>query len=80
MQISLSNGKTFEIHWIDCTPAGNLLLEMTDERLLSVIAADFEGVESIEDTETGRKFDGYTNLIWIGRPRKDGTVQITFVR
>ena len=80
MQIVMSNGNTFDVHWIDRVSSGNVLLEMTDDRLLSLIAADFEGVDTIEEKKTGRKFEGYTSLIRICRPSSDSTVQITLVR
>lgn len=80
MQINLSNGNTFDAYWIERASSGNVLLEIADKRLLSNVAADFEGVDSIEETATGRKFEGYVNLIRICRPGNDSTVQITLTR
>lgn len=80
MEIKLKNGRTYNALWIARASSGNVLLEMADERLLSVIAAEFEGVEAIEETKTGVVYEGYTNLIRICRPSQDSTVQIALAR
>ena len=80
MQIKLKNGGTYDVLWIAPAFSGDLLMEMKDDRPLSVIAAEFEGVETIEETKTGVKHEGYTSLIRICRPAKDSTVQISLAR
>lgn len=62
---------------------GRLMLEIEDERALSVIAAEFEGVQRIDavrwyDQESA--YEGYTDLIDIRRNQADGTVRMTLKR
>ena len=62
---------------------GRLMLEIEDARVLSVIAAEFEGVQRIDavrwyDQES--VYEGYTELIDIRRNQSDGTVRMTLKR
>ena len=62
---------------------GRLMLEIEDTRALSVIAAEFEGVQRIDavrwyDQES--VYEGYTELIDIRRNQADSTVRMTLKR
>lgn len=88
MTVTTSKGKTFVIAWM-WGPVGNtmdLMLQMEDDRLLSDIAVDFEGVDHFHresDTEGNMDFDGYTVLKSILRPSYElepSQVQITLAK
>ena len=76
MVLKTSRNKTYEVDWVDVAAitSGNLLLQMTDERPLHLIAAEFDGLEWLrrESEEQGNKlFEGFNRLIRISR--KDDT-------
>ena len=81
MTLTTGKGKTFAIDWM-WGPVGaneDLMLEMSDGRRLSRIAADFEGCESFRresETEGNMEWTGYTALRSIVRSGR-GKVQIT---
>lgn len=70
MLLKTSNGKQFTVDWVDTVSAGNLFLQMQDERRLPKIAADFDGLKWLEriDTNQGdKRFDGFDTLRHIQR-------------
>lgn len=70
MQLKTNNGNTYAVHWAAVASTGHLLFQMNDERLLSVIAPEFEGLEWLkrEDEDEGNKlFEGFTVLDSIKR-------------
>lgn len=70
MLLKTSNGNTYNIDWIDTVSTGYLFMQMTDERALSVIAAEFEGLEWLmreSENQGDKRFDGYTRLYMIQR-------------
>ena len=87
MQITTSTNKTFDILFISTLlRAGNrLMIELKDERMLSEIAADFDGVETITKTDDIKPnvkevYDGFSNLVHIQRNRETGTVRMMLER
>ena len=69
--ITTDKGKTYEVGyaWAPLMD-GSCFIAMQDARMLSEIAAEFEGLESIHyvDTDTGEyDFTGYTVLTGISR-------------
>ena len=83
MTVTTSRGKTFTVDWMwGPTFDGDLRLEYEDDRLLSEIAADFEGCERFHresETEGNMDFAGYTRLRSIIRSGR-GKVQLTLYR
>lgn len=82
MQLKTSNGYTYDVDWIDTTIAGILYMQMHDQRPLSVIAEEFEGLEWLkrEDENQGDKlFEGYCVLTMVKRVAPD-VVILTFER
>lgn len=85
MTITTSNGKTAEIELIcfSSRDGRKLLIELEDERPLSEIAADFEGLESIKaENERARGsayevYKGYTLLTGVQRIEANGLARIT---
>ena len=84
MKISLSNGKTFDVEFIgDLIRNGSrVMIELKDDRALSSIASDFEGVDAITKTDSARPnvkevFEWFTQLVSIQRNMAAGTVRIT---
>ena len=80
MQLKTSNGYTYDVDWIDTTIAGILYMQMHDQRTLSVIAEEFEGLEWLkrEDENQGDKlFEGFSVLTMIRRDAP-GVVIMTF--
>ena len=78
MKIITSNEKEYAAEWADTVSAGELYLQMQDARPLSVIAAEFEGLEWLrrEDENQGDKtFSDYGRLKAIQRV-SDGAVRI----
>lgn len=80
MQLLTSNDKTYNIDWIDTVMAGDLFMQMPDDRALPVIAAEFDGLEWMKrmDANQGNKlFEGYSVLTMIKRVATD-VVIMTF--
>ena len=70
MLLKTSNGNTYTVDWIDTAMSGDLYLQMQDERALSVIAAEFDGLDWLErksENEGDKWFDGYSALRHIQR-------------
>lgn len=83
MKITTSKGKTFEILFISSgeTLRGNAVIEMEDERNISEIAADFEGIATITKTDRTRPgveevYTGYNVLTSVQRNVETGTVRL----
>lgn len=84
MNITLDSGKVFDINFI-CTPlrdGSRVLIDLFDDRLLSEIAADFEGAKTITKVDAVRPnvkevFEGYTKLVAIQRNTAAETVRLT---
>lgn len=83
MKITTSKGKTFDILFISSGVSikGKALIELSDERALSEIAADFESVDTITKTDdllpgVSEVYSGYTRLISVQRNTETGTVRI----
>lgn len=80
---------TYKIHikwmWGPVGEDSSVMLELEDDRKLSDISKDFEGVkkyERLSDTEGNMIFEGYTELLAIQRiyTRVGSKVQITLVK
>lgn len=70
MLLKTSNGNTYTVDWIDTISTGALYMQMMDERALSVIASEFEGLEWLmreSENQGDKRFDGYTRLDMIQR-------------
>ena len=84
MQITTSKGKTFDIQFIG-SPLRNsnhLMIELEDERLISEIAGDFEGLSTITKTDTIRPnektiYEGFTKLKGIQENQEASTFRLT---
>lgn len=76
--------KTYRIDFIAKSFNGNATLAMSDNRLVSVIAPEFEGIEHMEyeDEDTGEtgEFNGYSVLVSIIRTDFHGKLQISMKR
>lgn len=72
--------KTYRIDFIAKSFNGNVTLAMSDSRLVSVIAPEFEGIEHMEyeDEDTGEtgEFNGYSMLVSIIRTDFHNMLQI----
>lgn len=80
MKLTTSKGHTYTVDWIDTVSTGDLFMQMLDERALSVIAAEFEGLEWLkrEDANQGNKlFEGYSVLTMV-KQAEPGIVLLTF--
>lgn len=82
-EIKTSRGKTFEVGFIGVPMrnVGRLMFEVKDGRTLSLIAADFDGLESISKTDDLRPgetvlYEGFSELTGLSR-QTDGSVRIT---
>lgn len=80
MKITTSKGKTLDVNWAfgPTSASGSLMIEIPDNRLLSEIAADFEGNRKIEKTNETKPgvtevYEGFTDLTIIQR-NKNGSV------
>ncbi len=84
MTITTDSGKTFDINWIGATNRfGNkLMIEMVDDRALSQIAADFEGVGTITKTDSKKPdveevYKGFSKLVGMSKENFDGVIRLT---
>ena len=83
MQITTSKGKTFDIQFIG-SPLRNvnrLMIELEDERLISEISADFEGLDTIVKTDSIKPnekhiYEGFTKLAGIQENEEAGTFRL----
>lgn len=83
MKITTSTGKTFDILFISSGVymGGRAMIELADERALSEVASDFEGVDTITKTDellpgVSEVYSGYTRLISVQRNAETGTVRL----
>lgn len=86
MKITTSKGKTLDVNWAfgPTDESGSLMIELPDTRLLSEIAADFEGNRKIEKTDKAKPgvteiYEGFTELSAIQR-NKNGSVFVKLVK
>lgn len=85
--LDVGDGVKREIEFIT-TPSmesGKVMIELYDERLLSQIAADFEGREKLVRTDNIRAdietvYTGFTKLTAIQRSAVSGSVRITLAK
>lgn len=80
MLLKTSNSHEYNVDWIDTINTGTLYMQMMDERPLSVIAAEFEGLEWLmrESENQGNKlFEGFSNLT-MAKQVEPGIVLLTF--
>jgi hypothetical protein len=80
----MSNGKAFDINWMGATNRfGNkLMIELVDNRALSKIAANFEGVDTITKTDSKKPnvkevYEGYTKLVGMSKENAEGVIRLT---
>lgn len=86
MKIETSKGMNFNIEFI-CSPlrdGSKVIIEMEDDRSLAEIADDFDGLESIKKTVSGRNdkavyemYEGFSRLVGIQRDTASGSVRLT---
>lgn len=82
--IDLGDGVKREIEFIN-SPAvarDRIMIELMDERALSEICADFDGVQTIKQTDNIRpeivtSYEGYTQLVRAERNLNAGTIRLT---
>ena len=85
MTITTDKWKTFDVNFawgpVRWNGAQRLMIELAnDDRPLSEICADFDGVQTIErkDKDEGDKtYTGYTDLVSAARDRIRGTVTLS---
>ena len=84
MQITTSKEKIFDIIFIGALmrDGNRVVIELEDDRALSEIAADFEGLETITKTDSIKPndkevYEGFTKLVSIHCNKAAGTVRIT---
>lgn len=84
MKITTSKGKVFNIGFI-CSPLStpeHVIIETSDTRPFSEIAADFEGLESIKKEDDTREssvyeiYEGFSRLVEMHR-YADGSIRLT---
>ena len=86
MKITTSKGKTLNVNWAfgPTSESESLMIELTDNRLLSEIAVDFEGNSKIKKTDETKPgvteiYDGFTKLAAIQR-NKNGSVFVKLAK
>lgn len=80
MLLKTSKGYEYTVDWIDTINTGTLYMQMMDERKLSVIAAEFEGLEWLKresDNQGDKLFEGFSNLT-MAKQVEPGIVLLTF--
>ena len=84
MKITTNSGRMFDVSWIGATNRfGNkLMIELKDDRALSEVASDFEGVELIvkeDERHPGVKevYEGFTHLVSMSKENADGVIRLT---
>lgn len=84
MQITTSKGKTFDIRFIGSPlrSSNRLMIELKDERLISEISADFEGLSMITKTDSSLPnekhiYEGFTKLKAIKENEEAGIFLLT---
>lgn len=80
MEIKTSRGKELDVDFAVLSNAtGRLIIRLEDERSISEIASDFDGLSDIEVERDNARipYDGPFTLTGIDRFRSDGKVTIT---
>lgn len=82
MKTTTSKGKTFEASpaLVSVRDKSRLMLDVMDERPLSQVAADFEGLETLTQRDTQdveHVYRGYTEVAAASRNESDGSLRIT---
>ena len=82
MTIRLDGGAPMTCEYVgeSISMPGILMVELMDERPLSAIAAEFEGVgrvDAVRFYDQPAVYEGYTELIDIRRNQADGSVRLT---
>ena len=82
MTIRLDGGAPMACEYVgeSISMPGMLMVELEDERPLSAIAAEFEGVgrvDAVRFYDQTSVYHGYTELIDIRRNQADGSVRLT---
>lgn len=80
MLLKTSKGYEYTVDWIDTVLSGELYMQMMDERKLSVIAAEFEGLEWLKrekENQGDKLFEGFSNLTMV-KQVEPGIVLLTF--
>lgn len=83
MKITTSKGKTLDANWAfgPTGESGSLMIELSDKRHLSEVAADFEGIEKIEKTDETKPgvtevYEGFTELVTLQRNKRNSSVLV----
>lgn len=84
MKITTNKGNTYSAVYIGemLRDGLRLLIDLNDERPLSEIAAEFEGLETITQTHELKPgivttYTGFTNLLEVHKNKAAGTVRVT---
>lgn len=80
--LTTDKGKTYSIHYVVCpTFDGSCVIRMNDDRILSEIAPEFDGIHHMsyknDDIGIDTEYNGYTELMGIFRGITDRVVQIS---
>lgn len=84
MKLTTSKNKEYVVDWIDgpTITSGHVMMQMSDERKLAVIASEFDGLEWLkrESEDQGDKlYEGYSDLVSIVRRNPD-VVLLSFAK
>ena len=83
IMLDLGNGVSREVDFVSTMGVSKqVIIELTDERPLSRIAAEFENVKTIRRTDNLRDdvvtlYEGFTELVDIRRNQATGSVRLT---
>lgn len=83
IMLDLGNGVSREVGFVSTMGVSKqVIIELTDERPLSRIAAEFENVKTIRRTDNLRDdvvtlYEGFTELVDIRRNQTTGSVRLT---
>lgn len=83
IMLDLGNGASREVDFISTMGVSKqVVIELTDDRPLSRIAAEFENVKTIRRTDNLREdvvtlYEGFTELVDIRRNQTTGSVRLT---
>lgn len=84
MKLTTSKGKTFDINYIWPTMRNGekLMIELEDDRPMTQIADDFDGIEVFEKTDKKKPgvkevFTGFTRLVNMSRENYEGVIRLT---
>lgn len=87
MKITTSHGKTFDVNyiWENTRNGERLMIELEDNRPISQISEDFEGVEVFEKTDKKKPnskeyITGYIRLINVSQENYDGVTRLILAK